>query len=340
MVFDPRRTATAQKASEHHAIRPGTDALFLAAVITTLFDEGLVRLRHLERVHQRRSTTSGGRSPRSRPTVVAPVCGIEASDIVELAREFAAADAAVAYGRLGTCTQEFGTLASWLVEALNVVTGNLDRPGGAMFGWPATGSELTSPGPARVPRRGRWTSRVRGAPEVMGELPVACLAEEITTPGPGQIRALLTVAGNPVLQRAGPPPRRRARTTRAAHRLRPVPERDDEPGRHRPARREPAAAPALPVHPVRLHGPPGGALDRADAAAGPRPAPRLAGHASAALDPHRPGVAPSYEELDDELFRARVEAEVRRPGSRLSGRSADEIIARRRRRPGPPASST
>ena len=118
-----------------------------------------------------------------------------------MARELAAAPQAAVYGRIGTCTQEFGTLASWLVDVLNTLTGNLDRPGGAMFPRAAAGQPNTQgePGRGRGVRFGRWSSRVRGLPEVYGELPVSVLAEEIDTPGEGQIRALITIAGNPGL---------------------------------------------------------------------------------------------------------------------------------------------
>nr|WP_321167706.1 molybdopterin oxidoreductase family protein [Baekduia soli] len=117
------------------------------------------------------------------------------------ARELAAAPSAAVYGRIGTTTQAFGTTSSWLIDVLNVVTGNLDRPGGAMFPLPSTGlaNAKGEPGRGRGVRFGRWASRVRGLGEVFGELPVACLAEEIQTPGEGQVRALITVAGNPVL---------------------------------------------------------------------------------------------------------------------------------------------
>jgi anaerobic selenocysteine-containing dehydrogenase len=118
-----------------------------------------------------------------------------------MARELAAADRAAVYTRIGTCTQEFGTLASWLVDVLNVLTGNLDREGGAMFTRAAAGQRNSSGarGSGRGVRFGRWASRVRGLPEIYGELPVACLAEEIDTPGDGQVRALITVAGNPLV---------------------------------------------------------------------------------------------------------------------------------------------
>src|SRR5207249_585277 len=115
--------------------------------------------------------------------------------------ELARAERAAVYARIGTCTQEFGTLASWLVDVINVLTGHLDQVGGAMFTRAATGSPHTrgTPGRGKGVRFGRRRSRVREAPEVYGELPVACLAEELEAPGEGQIRALVTVAGNPVL---------------------------------------------------------------------------------------------------------------------------------------------
>src|SRR5256885_587963 len=135
------------------------------------------------------------------PEVVARRCGIDAATIRRLARELATTERAAVYGRIGTCTQEFGTLASWLVDVINLLTGHLDELGGAMFTRAATGSPHTrgTPGKGKGVRLGRRRSRVREAPEVYGELPCACLAEEIETPGDGQIRALVTVAGNPVL---------------------------------------------------------------------------------------------------------------------------------------------
>ena len=118
-----------------------------------------------------------------------------------MARELSAAPRAAVYGRIGTCNQEFGTLASWLVDVLNVLTGNLDREGGAMFSNPIAWSLTSLPNPefAGGYEFHRWRSRVRGAPEVLGQVPVSCMAEEIATPGEGQVRALITVAGNPVL---------------------------------------------------------------------------------------------------------------------------------------------
>lgn len=200
VVIDPRRTRTAAMATEHHPIRPGTDALLLMAMVQTLFDEDLVDLGALtnlvEGIDAMRDIASG-----FTPEVVAPTCGIGAATIRRLARELAAAPTAAVYGRIGTCTQEFGTLASWLVDVLNVLTGNLDRPGGAMFTHAALGSATTRGAPryGRPTRLGRHVSRVRSLPESFGELPVVCMAEEIDTPGAGQIRALFTIAGNPVL---------------------------------------------------------------------------------------------------------------------------------------------
>src|ERR671923_556358 len=200
VVVDPRRTRTAAEADEHHFIRPGTDALLLAAMACTLVEEGLDapgRLADLSNgLDLVRELVRG-----FPPEAVADACGIAAADIRRMARELAAADHAAVYARIGTCTQEFGTLASWLVDVLNVLTGNLDRPGGAMFTKPAAGSANTggTPGVGRGVKFGRRHTRVRGLPEAFGELPVACLAEEMDTPGEGQVRALVTVAGNPVV---------------------------------------------------------------------------------------------------------------------------------------------
>ncbi|MBV9712789.1 MAG: molybdopterin-dependent oxidoreductase [Ktedonobacteraceae bacterium] len=200
VVIDPYRTRTAQEADEHHFIRPGADAHFLFAIVHTLFNEGLVRpgrlSEHINGLEQVRELAQS-----FAPERVAEVCGIEASAIRRIARELAAAPKAVVYGRVGTCTQSFGTLTSWLVDVINVLTGNLDREGGALFPRAAVGARNASGsgGQGSGIRLGRWKSRVRGLDECFGELPVACLAEEIETPGEGQIRALITLAGNPAL---------------------------------------------------------------------------------------------------------------------------------------------
>ena len=200
VVIDPYRTRTAQEADEHHFIKPGHDAYFLFALVHTLFAEGLVTpgklieyIAGLEQVHEL--------AEPFKPERVATICGIDASTIRTIARELAASPRAAVYGRIGTCTQEFGTLSSWLVDVLNVLTGNLDREGGAMFPKAAAGSRNTTgtPGHGRGVRFGRWKSRVRGLSEIYGELPASCLAEEIDTPGQGQVKALITLAGNPAL---------------------------------------------------------------------------------------------------------------------------------------------
>ncbi len=199
VVVDPVRTQTAAHADEHVALRPGADAWFLAAIIHTIFDEGLARPGRLAEAMNGRAELEAALKPLA-PERVADATGADATTIRRLAREFAAAERAVCYGRIGTCTQRFGSLASWLVDALNAITGRLDEPGGAMFPTPAHEPRRATPTPGgRGFDVGRWNSRVRGAPEVLGEFPVAALAEEITTEGEHQIRALVTVAGNPVL---------------------------------------------------------------------------------------------------------------------------------------------
>lgn len=194
IVVDPKRTQTAQEADRHFPIRPGADALLLFALIHVLAGENLINLRGLE-AHVRDIETVTALALDFSPEAVAPQCGIAAEEIRRLARELAAAPAAAVYGRTGTCTQRFGTVTSWLIDVLNILTGNLDRPGGAMFATPAADLRRLSGRPDAA--IGRWHSRVRGAPETLGELPLACLAEEIDTPGPGQVKALITVAGNP-----------------------------------------------------------------------------------------------------------------------------------------------
>lgn len=198
VVIDPARTQTAKLADRHLAPRPGTDAALLLAVVHVLFDEGLVDLganaEHVIGVEQVRALADD-----FAPEAVAQACGIDAAEIRHLARELAAAPTAAVYGRIGTSTVEFGTIGSWLVDVINVLTGNLDRPGGVMFPLGAAVPAPRPPKPGRGFRTGRWASRVSGYPEVMSELPAAALAEEIDTAGDGQIKAMITIAGNPVL---------------------------------------------------------------------------------------------------------------------------------------------
>ena len=194
IVIDPRRTETAEIASEHHFIRPGTDASLLMAMLTVIRADGLMKPNPalpLKNLDQALDTIA-----HVTPEIAAVVTGIAASEIKRLAHDFAKSRTAIAYGRIGTCIQPFGTIAQWLVQLLNIVTGNLDREGGTMPTNPVI--PITGPG-TRPGHYAQWTSRVSGLPESGGELPVAVLAEEILTPGVGQIHGLLTTCGNPVL---------------------------------------------------------------------------------------------------------------------------------------------
>ncbi|MEU0440676.1 MULTISPECIES: molybdopterin oxidoreductase family protein [unclassified Streptomyces] len=199
-VIDPRRTRTARLADRHVAIRPGTDALLLAAMATVLFEEDLVELGdlapHVQGLDELRTALHG-----FTPDAVAPACDVEPGTIRTLARELAAADSAAVYARIGSCTVPHGTLAGWLVDVLNILTGNLDRPGGALFPQAATDRTPRPAGPGHGFALGRWHSRVSRHPEAKGELPLSALAEEIdTATDDGEpIRAVITVAANPVL---------------------------------------------------------------------------------------------------------------------------------------------
>lgn len=197
VVVDPRRTETADHADEWVPIRPGTDAHLLAAMTHVLFAEGLVDLGSVGDIVSGVEELGAAVEPFS-PKAVAAITGIDAGTIRRLTRQLAAAPTAAVYGRIGTHTAAFGTLAAWAVDVLNVCTGNLDRPGGAMFSTPAHDRGAgRGKGPGFT--TGRRQSRVSGHPEVRGEFPVVALAEEITTPGEGRVRALVTVAGNPAV---------------------------------------------------------------------------------------------------------------------------------------------
>ena len=200
VVIDPRRTETAQVADEHDFIRPGSDAFLLMGILHTLITENLCQPGRLNEwlngVEQLTQAVQGFAAEQ-----VAARCGIPASRIRELARQLSSAPSAALYGRIGTCTQEFGTLASWLIDVINIMTGNLDREGGMMFPRAAGFAANTAgkPGSGRGVLTGRRHSRVSNAPEVVGELPLGCLAEEIETAGLGQVKAVITLASNPVL---------------------------------------------------------------------------------------------------------------------------------------------
>ncbi|NWA01514.1 molybdopterin oxidoreductase family protein [Pseudomonas gingeri] len=192
VVIDPRRSETAAMADQHLFIRPGGDAALLFGLLNTLFQEGLTRDSHLpvDGLDEVRKAVAGFTAE-----TMSPLCAVPAGQIRQLARDFAAADKAVCYGRMGVSTQAFGTLCHWLVQLINLVSGNLDRVGGALCTSPAV-DLVASTGGGHF---NRWQSRVSGLPEYGGELPVSALAEEMLNEGEGQVRALVTVAGNPVL---------------------------------------------------------------------------------------------------------------------------------------------
>jgi anaerobic selenocysteine-containing dehydrogenase len=198
VVVDPRRTETAELADRHLFIRPGTDALFLLSLVQVLHAEGLLRPGRLA-AHVAGVTELVTAAAGFAPEATAAATGVAPDEVRRIARELAGTERAACYGRIGVCTQEFGGLAAWLCYAVSALTGHLDAPGGLMFTTPAVDP---LPLAARFGFDGgfaRWTSRVSRYPEFGGELPVAALAEEIETAGPGQIRALVTSAGNPVL---------------------------------------------------------------------------------------------------------------------------------------------
>lgn len=198
VVVDPRRTRTAKLADRHLAPRPGSDALLLASLAHTLIAEKLTAPGTLAELTQGIGELAEALDSFT-PEAVAPACDLTAEEIRDLARDLAAAPTAAVYGRMGSCTVEYGTLASWLVDVLNILTGNLDRPGGALFPLSATDRAPRPAGPGKGFALGRWRSRVSGHPEAKAELPMAALAEEIETPGEGRIRAVISIAANPVL---------------------------------------------------------------------------------------------------------------------------------------------
>ncbi len=223
VVIDPRRTESAAIADEYFGIRPGTDVYLLLALLHEVFKRGRIDLAHLaphvDGLETLRQAVLG-----FDPQVLAARTSLPHSRIIALAHELVAEPRALVYGRVGACTQEFGGLTLWLIYCLNAVTGHLDREGGMMFAEPAV--DLTRAYGSRG-HYGKFHSRVRKLPEFSNELPVAALAEEITTPGQGQVRALFTFAGNPVLSTPnGGAARRRARAARVHGVDRPVPERD------------------------------------------------------------------------------------------------------------------
>lgn len=195
VVVDPRRTRTARVADRHFFIRPGSDVLMLLAFVRTLFEEGLVRHSHVLDFTDHVSRLREHVQPYT-PEFAERYTGIEAGELRALVHQFAKAESAVCYGRLGVSVQEFGSLCQWLIYCINILTGNLDRTGGMMFPRPAIDFLSLLKKEARA---NRWVSRVRALPETAGDLPTATLADEILTGGEGQVKGLITIAGNPVL---------------------------------------------------------------------------------------------------------------------------------------------
>lgn len=328
-VVDPRRTKTASRADEWLPIRPGTDAFFLFALLNTLFAEGLVSLGRLA-AHVNGLDELREISREFTPEAVAARCRIPAPTIRRVARELAAAGSAAVYGRVGTCTQEFGTLTSWLIDSLNILTGNLDREGGVMWNRPLAGGEHTRGTPGHGPafETGRFRTRVRGAPEVLFQLPAACLAEEIDTPGDGRIRALIVLAGNPAL--SVPDAERLDTALESLDCLVSVDLFVNETGRH--------AHVVLPA-PSPLEQPHYDALLYQMAV-------RNAGRYSPPVFPLPEGALPEWKillrlsgifaghgadadvrALDDAFFASRLHAEVSSPASPLHGRDEAELLA-------------
>ena len=195
VVLDPRRTETAALASAHHFIRPGTDPALLLGLLLALDEAGLVAPGRLTPLLDSGWEAAWARIRRFRLPDLAAACGVDEATIRALARALGGPSPAIVYGRMGVSVAPFGALSHWLIQLLNIATGNLDREGGLVFSEPPVDLvALAGPG-----GYGRYRSRVRGLPEVMGEFPVATLADEILTPGPGQVKALIVVAGNPVL---------------------------------------------------------------------------------------------------------------------------------------------
>ncbi|MGA0117289.1 MAG: molybdopterin-dependent oxidoreductase [Ilumatobacteraceae bacterium] len=201
VVVDPRRTKTAEESDEWVSIRPGTDGLLMSALLHVMFAENIAK------VEPRIATISNGLddlravvAPFS-PEAVTGITGVPADVITRIAREMCAAPTAAVYGRIGVNTVSFGTLNAWLVNVLNIVTGNFDKRGGAMITTPLAGSATTrgTAGKGKGFATGRGHSRVSKKPEVLGEYPVAVMAEEIMTPGENQIRGAITIGGNPVM---------------------------------------------------------------------------------------------------------------------------------------------
>jgi anaerobic selenocysteine-containing dehydrogenase len=201
VVVDPRRTKTAEESDEWVSIRPGTDGLFMSALLHVMFAENIAKVEpRIASISNGLDDVRAAVAPFS-PLAVAEMTGVPADVITRIAREMCAAPTSAVYGRIGVNTVSFGTLNAWLVNVLNIVTGNFDKRGGAMITTPLAGSATTrgTAGKGKGFATGRGHSRVSKKPEVLGEYPVAVMAEEIMTPGENQIRGAITVGGNPIM---------------------------------------------------------------------------------------------------------------------------------------------
>lgn len=194
VLIDPRKTESERYVAEHHFIRPGSDPLFLIGLIKHVIENKLYKPAHLTDLMDNWDGLLGSFDNFSMDDI-SNKCGIPVAEIVRIAEEFAAAKSAVCYGRMGVSTQDHSALNHWLMLVLNILTGNLDRPGGMMFTTPAFDQSLKRP----MGSFGDYKTRVRGLPEFARQLPTSALAEEMLTPGEGQVKAFVCVAGNPVL---------------------------------------------------------------------------------------------------------------------------------------------
>ena len=195
IVIDPRRTETAKQCSEHHFITPETDVYFLLSFLHVLFRDKHVHIKGVE-PHIEGFDLVEPLLSRYSPAAVATVVSISEKNIERMVSEFVKADKAVLYGRMGLSTQRHGGMCHWLINLINILSGNFDKAGGLMFPSPAI--ELAQ-GKSQKKRLGRWHSRVRKLPEFSGELPVSTMADEMLTEGKDKVRALISICGNPVL---------------------------------------------------------------------------------------------------------------------------------------------
>ena len=198
VVIDPRRTETAEKASQHIFIKPNTDVWLLLALLNELFEEEKLDLKYLiDLVEPQQIRQLQDLIANYTVEVASQKTGISQATIKQLAKEFIQAEKAVCYGRMGVSTVGFGSLCQWLIHCVNILTGNMDVAGGFML--PSPAFDPVRPPKGKPRELGRWKSRVRGLPEFNGEIPSVTMAEEILTKGEGQIRAMVTSCGNPVL---------------------------------------------------------------------------------------------------------------------------------------------